>query len=108
MMWPSFVTITPEPSEFWIIVWPGGWRNRRWLPNKNSNGSTPYWRWTPTLFDVLMATTEGSTLLTSARLSRFNASSDGTCAGSTLGFDASEYFSGFRTEGRFRPPCLRR
>src|SRR4029453_15792396 len=50
----------------------------------------------------------GITLLTSARRSRFNASSDGTCFGSTLGFDASVYFSGFRPEVRFRPPCLRR
>ena len=39
--------------------------------------------------DVFTATTDGITLLTSARRSRFNASSDATCFESTLGSDAS-------------------
>src|SRR6266542_3888192 len=59
MIWPSFVTITPEPSEFCTRVSSRGLRNCRRLRKKNSNGSSSYSRRIPTFFDVLTATTEG-------------------------------------------------
>src|SRR5436189_3243970 len=107
MMWPSEVTTTPDPREFWTIASSFGFRFWRGFRLKNSDGSSWYWRRTGAFFDVLMLTTDGITELTSVRRSRFRFSRPATSFGSTLGLVASEYFSEV-TARNFRPPVLRR
>jgi hypothetical protein len=87
-MWPSFVTMTPDPSEFCTSASSRGLRNRRWFGKKNSKGSTPYSR-RIALVEVFTATTDGTTLFTSARRSWFNDSSDATCFGLTADSEAN-------------------
>src|SRR5436853_443927 len=84
-MWPSFETITPEPSEFCTSASSFGLRNCRGLRLKKSNGSNAYCRRIAILREVFTLTTEGMTLLTSARRSRSKEASVGK--GSSLFFD---------------------
>src|SRR4029079_13959324 len=106
MMWPSLVTMTPDPSEFCTSASSRGLRNRRWFGKKNSNGSIPYSRRIATLVDVFTATTDGTTLFTRARRARHNDSSDATCFGLTADSAANVYFSGVRPDENFNPLCL--
>src|SRR5438132_13177509 len=108
MMATSLVTITPDPSEFCTSSSSRGLRNRRWFGKKNSTGSTPYSRRIATLVDVFTATTDGTTLLTSARRSPFKDSSDATCFGLTTGSEANVYFYGVRPDAQLKLSSLRR
>ena len=56
-----------------------------------------------------MLTTEGTTLLTNVRRSRFRFSRAPTSLGSTVvAAVARVYFSGAMRASKFKPPCLRR
>src|SRR6266852_8420602 len=107
MIWPSLVTITPEPNEFWTSASSFGLRNCCGLRLKNSNGSSAYWRRIAILREVFTLTTEGITLLTNARRSRFKEASVRMDFGSTLALDARVYFSGVARAKKFRRQCLR-